>query len=144
MIKVTVEVDVFPTENINKVKKALLNVFEPSSLKVMRKGIRRKIVAKGQGSMSLMKIYRKLREERILDTARRYLKAGITNENKIVFFIHKQAAYVGVVSFCDSEIRSPLGHIKFEIETDDPKTLIDWLTPKTVRGVPIKEVPPPD
>jgi len=143
MIRVTVRVDVFPTENVNKVKKALLNVFEPERIKLVNMGEYKRIVATAHSSTSLMKVYYKLREERILDAARQYLKLG-TNGNKIVFSLHKQAAYVGVVSFCDSEISSPLGPIIFEVETNDPNTFIDWLAPRTVRGTPVKEIPPPD
>ena len=143
MIKITVKVDIFPTENVNKVKKALLNVFEPEKMKLVNMGKHKRIVATAHSSTSLMKMYYKLREERILDAARQYLKLG-TNGNKIVFSLHKQAAYVGVVSFCDSEISSPLGPIMFEVETDDPSTFINWLAPRTIRGSPIREIPPPD
>ena len=63
--------------------------------------------------------------------------------NTIVFKIHKQAAYVGKISFIDDDRESPLGAITFTIETSDPERLIDWLAPKTSMGKPLWEIEMP-
>ncbi|MCD6510892.1 MAG: hypothetical protein J7L11_10965 [Thermoprotei archaeon] len=142
-IRVIAEAEVRPTENPNKVRKAISNVFTPSRYSVIREGEWKIIRAEGYGSSSLLRLHRLLRVERILDAARQYMKSGVIG-NKIIFKLHKQAALMGIVSFCDDEINSPLGAIRFEIECDDPKALIDWLAPRTHRGSPIREYPPPD
>ncbi len=142
-IKVVVEVDIRPTENPNKVRKAVSKVFVPVKYSIIKKRNKRILRAEGYGSSSLLRLYNLLREERILDAARRYMLAGI-QDNKIIFYLHKQAAFMGVASFCDDEISSPLGSIKFEVECDDPKALINWLAPRTINGIPVKEYPPPD
>lgn len=143
VIKVVVKTLIYPTEDPKKVKKAVKNVFVPISYKVIEKDKNMKmLVAEGYGYTSLIKIYNALRREKILDSARRSLLAGLKG-NKIIFALHKQAAYVNVVSFCDFEINPPLGVIEFEVETDKPEDLINWLAPPTKNGVPIKEYPPP-
>jgi len=53
------------------------------------------------------------------------------NENSITFYLNKQVAYAGHVSFCQPVAESPLGPIKVQILCDKPKDLIDWLAPKT-------------
>ena len=47
--------------------------------------------------------------------------------NRIVFFLNKQAAYAGHVSFSAPEGESPLGPIQVVIETENPEQVIDWL-----------------
>ncbi len=142
-IRVVVEAEIRPTENPNKVRRAIKNVFVPVKYTVIKQGLIRILRAEGYGSSSLIKLHRLLREEQILDAARRYLKAGVRGK-RIEFLLHKQAALMGVVTFCDDEIRSPLGPIKFIIECDNPEALIDWLAPPTLRGIPVREYPPPD
>jgi uncharacterized protein len=45
----------------------------------------------------------------------------------MTFFLNKQAAYAGHVSFSAPEGESPLGPIQVMIETDHMEELIDWL-----------------
>ena len=68
---------------------------------------------------------------------------SIVSENKLVFHVHKQAAYVGVLTFVTVTKESPLGPITFVVETDNVRQLIDWLAPRTIRGQRVYEVEPP-
>jgi predicted RNA binding protein with dsRBD fold (UPF0201 family) len=79
-----------------------------------------------------VRFYDLLRRERILDAARKVLFRGIQGK-KIVFYLNKQVAYVGHISFSQPYGESPLGPIRVEIQCDDPQSLIDWLTPKTAK-----------
>jgi len=47
--------------------------------------------------------------------------------NRLVFYLNKQAAYAGHVSFSAPEGESPLGPIQVIIETENTDQLIDWL-----------------
>ncbi len=47
--------------------------------------------------------------------------------NRIAFFLNKQVAFAGHVSFCEPEGESPLGPIRVVIEADDPAGIIDWI-----------------
>ncbi|RLF22000.1 MAG: hypothetical protein DRN15_10125 [Thermoprotei archaeon] len=142
-IKVLVEAEVNPTEELNKVKRAIKNVFVPAMYRIENREGKKYLVAEGYGSTSLIKLYKLLRMQRILDAAREYILKGVQG-NKIVFYLHKQAAFAGVATFCDEEIESPLGPIKFTIECSDIEAVVNWLTPKTYQGKPIREHPPPD
>ncbi len=144
MTRVVVECEVRPSEDLNKVLSAIINFFNYDKMNVREEGISKILVLESNTLKSLTKFYRALRNERILDSARRYLMRGIMG-NSISFMIHKQAASVGVLSFVDSDNESPLGAIKFYIEHSDPKAVIDWLAPKTAHGVPLWDNPiPPD
>lgn len=144
MVKIVVTAEVRPSEDLNKVVSAISNFFEFKKMDIKKEGIVQILVLESSSLKSLIKLHRVLRSERILDSARKYLLKG-TEGNTISFMIHKQAAAVGVLSFVDSDKESPLGAIKFYIEYSDPKAIVDWLAPKTARGVPLWENPiPPD
>ncbi|BFH74147.1 RNA-binding domain-containing protein [Sulfurisphaera javensis] len=142
MTKITIEVEVRPSEDYNKVLQAIRNFFDFDNLREENKGYIKIILAESHSLQSLEKFYKRLREERILDAARKYLTKG-TIGNIITFMLNKQAAAVGRISFVDSENESPLGPIKVTIEHKDPQAVIDWLTPRTAKGVPLWENPIP-
>ncbi len=142
-MEVIVEVEVKPTEDIEKVKKALLNVFDPQNMKIEDRMGRKFIVATSSKSHSLKKLHTLLRREQILDAARKMMKRWST-QDKVIFFLNKQAAYVGHLSFCLPERESPLGPIRFEIKCKNSKDIIDWLAPPTSQGKPIFEKKPPE
>lgn len=79
---------------------------------------------------TLTKLYNLLRRERIRNAARGALYEGL-NQKSIIFYLNKQVAYMGHVSFSQPEAESPLGPIKVEIECDNPRELIEWLAPRT-------------
>ncbi|RLE66892.1 MAG: hypothetical protein DRJ38_00650 [Thermoprotei archaeon] len=143
-MEVIVKVEVRPTEDLKKVQKALENVFDAEDIRIKKADEYRVIIAKSSGYKCLLKLYNMIRSQYILDAAREYLKRGIYG-NGIVFYLNKQAAYTGIVSFCSQEYgESPLGAIMFDIRIKNPEKLIDWLTPKTLNGKPIREVEPPN
>ncbi len=127
-MKIYVETIVKPTEDLEKVKKAILNVFK-GEIRVIDKGNGYyKIEGFSTDKSSLEKIYNLIRIHQIISAARNYFFKGLRG-NTISFMLHKQAAFMNKISFIDSEKESPLGAIKFIIETDDPRKLIDWLAP---------------
>ena len=142
---------VYPTEDEEKVMKALENLFEMDLFeKVGEEKLgdvkRIEFECKGpQARLSLGKIYELLREQEILDAARRVLKEGVTAEGSILFHLNKQAAFAKAVSFSEGG-ESPLGPIVVEIfpeNPDDVDKVIDWLAPETIDGKPIYEVRKP-
>ena len=72
-----------------------------------------------------------LRNDRIRDAARRFLFKSIRG-NMISFFLNKQVAFAGHISFSEETAESPLGPIRVNIETDDTEQLVEWLAEKTV------------
>ena len=138
MPRIRVEAELRPTESEDKVKKSILNVFEPERLWVEDFGDRRLVVAEAYSYQSLRKLHELLRRERILDAARSYLLRGMA-EQVIVFKLNKQAALMGRISFVDMDTESPMGPITFIIETGRPREVVDWLAPPTRMGRPIYE-----
>lgn len=128
-VTVTIAVDVNPTEDPEKVKAAIENLFAPSSLELITKDGGNRFVAKVTGQDGLAKFYALLRQEQILSAARRVLTRG-TDDGKIFVYLNKQAAYMKRISFCEPSGESPLGPISVEIAADEPRALIDWLTPR--------------
>lgn len=143
MIKVLVTCEVRPTEDIEKVKKAVENMFTYLKLTIEERDGLKYILAEGEGHECLEKLHKLLRRHRILDAARSYLKKWMRG-NMITFYLNKQAAYMGSPSFCLPKHESPLGPITFEVTCDNIDALINWLTPRTVKGTPIAEYKPPN
>lgn len=129
-VEVRVEVEVNPTESEEKVKRAVENMFGNIPVQVENLPRGNLIVAEAKGIESLTKLYNLLRRERIRDAARGVLFEGLS-ENTITFFLNKQVAFAGHVSFSKAVAESPLGPIKVQIKCGDPRQLIDWLAPKT-------------
>ncbi len=138
-MKVLIKVEVRPTEDRNKVLQAVYNIFGEQRYKIEQVGDFEEIVIECDDYSCLMKFYNLLRKERILDSARQYLLRGRTL-NTFTFFLNKQAAYVGHLSFCSYEYgESPLGSITVIIEASSPESFLNWLTPATVNGKPVNE-----
>jgi predicted RNA binding protein with dsRBD fold (UPF0201 family) len=130
-VNVHVEVEINPTESEEKVKRTVENIFGsiPAQIKPLHKG--KLLIAEAEGLEALTKLYNLLRRERIRDAARRALFEGLSGKN-ISFFLNKQVAYAGHVSFSEEVAESSLGPIKVAIDSENPRELIDWLAPKTV------------
>ncbi len=137
-MKIVVEAEIRPTEDEEKVKKAVLNFFTPSNIRVEERGRRKVLIAEADRPEALQKLHLKLREQRILDAARSMIMRW-SSEDRVVFYLHKQAAFMNHIAFCLPEGESPLGPIKVEIFETDVKAVIDWLAPPTSRGRPLFE-----
>jgi predicted RNA binding protein with dsRBD fold (UPF0201 family) len=130
-IDVKIQADINPTENEAKVKRAIENIFNNVEFEV--KPLKRggQLIARTKGSDGLTKIYNLLRRERIRDAARSVFYKGASAQT-IVFYLNKQVAYAGHISFSQLFGESPLGPIKVEIRCVNPRELIDWLAPRTI------------
>ena len=131
-INVYIEAEVNPTEDIDKVRRAVENVFGKVEFEVKPKKRGSILVVKAKGLDGLTKLRNLLRREQIRDAARGALFEGLS-EKSIIFYLNKQVAYVSHISFSGPEAESPLGPIKVRIQCDNPRELIDWLAPKTIK-----------
>jgi len=129
-VSLQVEAEINPTEDKEKVKRAVENVFGGVEFEVKPLKRGSLLVAKAKGVEALDKLHNLLRRERIRSAARGVLFRG-SGEKSITFYLNKQVAYVGHVSFSEAVAESPLGPIKVQIQCDNPRQLIDWLAPKT-------------
>jgi len=129
-IVIQIEADINPTEDEVKVKRAVENVFSNLEFEVKPQRRGSLLTARTEGIDGLTKLYNLLRRERIRDAARSVLFGGMS-ERSIVFYLNKQVAFAGHVSFSQPVGESPLGSIRVEIECDNSREIIDWLAPKT-------------
>jgi predicted RNA binding protein with dsRBD fold (UPF0201 family) len=141
-IEVVARTPILSTESFEKIKIAILNMVnvDAENVHVEEVDDHSEIIVSGEGKGTLQKLHTIFREKRILDAARRTLRRGIRGNNRIYFYLNKQAAFVGNPSFVgEFTNESPLGPIILEISTNNPEKLIDWLAPRTRNGKIISE-----
>jgi len=126
-INVTAESLVNPTEDSSKVERALHNLFPYSPVK--RTDLADDVIrleVNGDSPEFLRTLRNLLKQERIRSAARKILLNGMRG-NQIQFYLNKQAAFVGRVSFCEPVGESPLGPISIRIQGMDPLRVVDFL-----------------
>ncbi len=112
-----------PTEDLDKVIKAISNIFKFDELEI-GKGY---VIVTGKKD-SLQDLRESLKIRKIRDTAQKMFLKGIEGD-RIVFSLSKQAALVSIPNFVDRQM-SALGEIKVTIETDNVEGFIEWMTAK--------------
>jgi len=121
---VTARAPLLPTEDPNKVERAVLNLFPDGILERQE----REIVVRA-ASLDRFKLL--IRNHRILDSTRKVMLRG-AEAGSTSFSLNKQVAFVGKISFLEEQ--TPLGGIEVTIEDDDIKALVDQVAPVTVNG----------
>ena len=126
MADVTVSCPVYPSEDPDKVKAALLGIFPTGEFEL------------AEGPADLDRFSELIRRQKILDTARSQMQKGVRKgKNRTVFSLNKQVATVGKISFVD--YRTVLGTISVSVEADDIDAFIDRVAPMTVNGEEVKQ-----
>jgi predicted RNA binding protein with dsRBD fold (UPF0201 family) len=144
LVYIRIEAEVRPTEDIEKVLKALKNIFIFKNLKVEDLGNGRKLIVIEENSIeTLRKMYEIVRRQKILDSVRSMLLKNSRGEI-IEIKLNKQAAYQGIVSFVEADSESPLGPISIIISSKNINAIIDWIAPKTSHGRPLWETTLPE
>lgn len=151
MISVKVSASVYPTEDPEKVIKAISGLFTGIKLQKesgdsieSKKGVPPSFRIKGEGGLDLLfTLHGLIRREQIIDSIRnKVFNKGLSREGlSVSFLLNKQAAFVGVPSVPAEE--EPLGSIKVTIRADsseEMERLFEWLLPLTEEGVPVVEV----
>lgn len=119
--KMTAKARVNLTEDLEKVIKAISNMFDYDEVEIGEDYV----LVTGERE-SLERLKESLKNRQIRDTAETVLLRGVQG-SEISFALNKQAALVGVPNFVDREL-SPLGEINVKIETDDVEGFIRWIT----------------
>lgn len=121
MLRVRVETPCHPTENLGKVKVAVLNLFPDLAFD------REDEVVAGTAA-TLDRLRELIRNQKIRDTARGQFLAGREGDRTRVR-LNKQAAYMGVVNFGAG---AALGDLVVDVESDDLGAAIDFVAESTV------------
>jgi predicted RNA binding protein with dsRBD fold (UPF0201 family) len=123
--KVVIRAEVNPTEDPEKVAKAIMNVFGPIALETIERRGGTTIEARMTGIESLRHLRDSLARERIRDAVRRMLSHWASDEAELSFGINRQAAYAGHVSIYQAS-HTPLGPIQVTVK-GDPGAVISYL-----------------
>jgi Uncharacterized protein conserved in archaea len=127
MVSAKLRCPVFPSEDPEKVKNAILRIFPAAELTETERGF--------EGETDIGNFSTLIRKQKILDSTRNMMFKGVRGD-RITIHLNKQVATVGKVSF--TEPRSILGTLEVTIECDDPEALIDRVAPVTVDGVEVR------
>jgi predicted RNA binding protein with dsRBD fold (UPF0201 family) len=132
-VQARIETPVNPTEDPEKVLRAVRNLFPNCSPAIVRSDERH---AKLEASMTRLEdldnLRTLLRQEVIRDAARKILLKSLSGSS-ILVHLNKQAAFAGKASFCERYDESPLGPVTLTITAENPEQLIDWLAPSSRR-----------
>jgi predicted RNA binding protein with dsRBD fold (UPF0201 family) len=117
-----VETILNPSEDLEKVKKCLVNVANGCK-PIVKDG---RLEAHCKGILSLHHIRVVVRSKSSSAVLRKLLEWN-RKGNLTWFLLNKQAAYSGVISLAEHYEESPLGPIKVTITSNSLGTIIEWL-----------------
>jgi uncharacterized protein len=129
-VTVQVETEIYPTEDEEAVKAAVNNIISGANITIKPAQKGSTLYAEAKGQQSLMQFRKLLHQDRIRDAARKLLFRAIRGET-ICFYLNKQVALAGHISFSEETAESPLGPIKITITTENPRELVERLAQKT-------------
>jgi predicted RNA binding protein with dsRBD fold (UPF0201 family) len=155
MIHVKVSAVVYPTEDLEKVIKAISSLFPEIAIKKTPEEnsigttntkieVHPSFTLSGEGGIDFLStLHGLIRREEIIDSIRdKAFSKGLSSDwLSVSFLLNKQAAFVGIPSIPAEE--EPLGSIEVVITADSKKEmerLFEWLLPPTEKGKPIVEV----
>ena len=121
--KIEMSCSINPSENPDKIRKAILNIFPHS---IIKNETSFSIIAQSKDLNSLEKIYETIHSKQIQKIYRRNLQNNLEN-NTTWFYLNKQAACVKKIAICEEPDESPLGPIKIVLISSDIDRIIDWI-----------------
>jgi len=118
---VTATTTVNPSENISKIKKAILNIFLDAKIEITSS-----MVKATANIDSLSKIHEVISSRNTQKAYRRHLNRNLIDDSTW-FYLNKQAAFSNVIALCDEADESPLGPIKIILKSKNIEKIIEWL-----------------
>ncbi|WP_042667283.1 RNA-binding domain-containing protein [Desulfurococcus amylolyticus] len=118
MVRIIVEAEVRPTEDAEKVKKAVKNIFAGDII-IQELGNKYRVVKGVSPTIESLKPLKNLAKTQQVEPALKNYLIKYRTTTSITLLLHKQAAYAGKLSLIDSEKESPLGPVKIIIEGDE-------------------------
>lgn len=111
-----------PSESIEKIEKAISNIFPYSIINNNNLTIH----AQSKELRSFEKIYQFIHNNKLQKNYLRSLEDHLQNDTTW-FYLNKQAAFVEQIAICEESNESPLGPIKVTITSSNIDAIIDWL-----------------
>ena len=151
MIRIKVSAAVYPTEDLEKVIKAISSLFTDIGLEkeaIEAAGLETvaspSFILSGEGGIDILQtLHGLIRREKIIDSIRnKAFGKGLSRDGLSVrFSLNKQAAFVGIPSVPAQE--ESLGSIEVFIRADsqeEMERLFEWILPLTEEGKRVVEV----
>ena len=114
--------EINPSEDIEKVKTVIFNLFP--ELKIKIKG---NAISGNSNDLELLsKVLASIQNRKIKNVFLRILNSNII-DNSTWFYLNKQAAFVNVVALCNEADESALGPIKVVLESNDIEKTIETI-----------------
>ncbi len=126
-MRVRVWATVYPTEDPEKVVRAVRKIFPAVELRVSERGGMVFVEGESQELAALSYLKENWRRRRVRSAVSRLLRSSVEG-GVLRARLSKQGAYVGVASVLDEDERPAIGEINLEVETDDVERLIKWMT----------------
>ena len=111
-----------PSESIEKIEKAISNIFPYSIINNSNLTIH----AQSKELRSFEKIYQFIHNNKLQKNYLRSLEDHLQDDTTW-FYLNKQAAFVEQIAICEESNESPLGPIKVTITSSNIDVIIDWL-----------------
>jgi predicted RNA binding protein with dsRBD fold (UPF0201 family) len=111
------------SEDLDKIKQAISNIFPDLTIKNELFSIK----AQSNELKSLKKISETISSSQSQKIYTRNLENNLEGDSTW-FFLNKQAAFVGIVAICDEAEESPLGPIKVTLTSSNIDAVIDWIS----------------
>jgi len=126
-VSVAVQTALQPTEDESKVERAVLKLFPSAHIERITKPDNTvALSARGSGLEFLGNLRNLIKQQRIRSAARSIL-IRCARGGTFQFYLNKQAAFMGRVSFCEAVGESPHGPISIQLGCEDPQSVIDCL-----------------
>ncbi|TFG99866.1 hypothetical protein E4H12_01245 [Candidatus Thorarchaeota archaeon] len=136
-MKATIRCIVHPTEDIQRVEKAIENILGPMAFSSTKLDEFTEIYSPDTNMASFTILRQLVHDKRIIDAARVRLLKNLDEFTTYMFF-DKQAAYTGKIRLIDNNHEDPpLGsiEIKFEFNSESQfEEFLDWFSPRTKNG----------
>jgi len=120
--KIEMLCSVNPSEDPEKIEKAILNIFPYSTIKTENFSLS----SQSNNLMSLEKIYETIHRKQSQKIYRRNLEKNLQGDTSW-FYLNKQAAFVEKIAICEKSDESPLGPIKVILTSSYIDRIIDWI-----------------
>jgi predicted RNA binding protein with dsRBD fold (UPF0201 family) len=121
-VKLYISARVNPSEDPEKVKKAIINLTDPKD--EIKVEMMQDIIKVEAGEPTLKKLLQAIKDKDMT-----YLMLRLLNENKkgdrFFLMLNKQAAFISRVVMCDDPQESPLGPITIELDNESIKYVIN-------------------
>ena len=111
-----------PSESIEKIEKAISNIFPYSIISNDDFSIN----AQSKELRSFEKIYQFIHNNNLQKNYLRSLEDNL-HDDTTWFYLNKQAAFVEQIAICEESNESPLGPIKVTLTSSNINAIIDWI-----------------